>query len=226
MIEVRNVAKSHGAVRVLEGVSLDVRPGRPLALVGPSGSGKTTLLRLVAGLETPDFGEILIGGAAVSKPGWALPPFQRGVGFMFQTPALWPHLTVAQNILFGLGGMTRPNARQVLATLLEQLDLKHLAARHPGQLSGGEARRVALARTLAPRPRILLFDEPLTNLDGELKARVLAVIQAAIQETRPAVIFVTHDAAEAARVASETRVLRAGRIVAGAGQPGGTEFAP
>lgn len=226
MLAVRNVQKTYGNRRVLEDVSFAVRAGGTLALVGPSGCGKTTMLRLIAGLDAPSRGEIVIAGMQVSRPGWALPPFQRGLGFMFQTPALWPHLTVAQNILFGLAGLPRPLARQTVAALLEQLDLTGLSARHPNALSGGEARRVALARTLAPRPRILLLDEPLTNLDGELKSRVLSVIQAAIRASNPAVVFVTHDPAEADVVATERLVLRAGRVVDRAQRPGAAGVQP
>ncbi|MBI5685818.1 MAG: ABC transporter ATP-binding protein [Verrucomicrobia bacterium] len=215
MISVSRLTKLFGNTTALDGVTLSVAPGQTLAVVGPSGCGKTTLLRLVAGLEKPDEGEVVLHGTVASRPGWALPPHERNVGFVFQSAALWPHMSVAQNISFGMNARPRDQARATLAALLDQLDLRELAGRHPHQLSGGQARRVALARALAPQPRILLLDEPLTNLDGELKSRVLGVIQDAIRATRPAVIHVTHDPAEAAALGAQTLTLREGRIVGG-----------
>ena len=163
MIEVRDLGKSFGNVRALNHLGFNVPDSDAVVILGPSGSGKTTLLRLVAGLEIPDHGEIFIDGELASEPGRVLSPHQRGIGFVFQAPALWPHMTVAKNILFGLNGMPKQEASNRLDELLVQTGLTGLEQRYPSQLSSGQARRVALARTLAPKPRCLLMDEPLTN---------------------------------------------------------------
>lgn len=207
MIVLNQVSKSYGAVKAVERISLKVPAHSSMAILGPSGSGKTTLLRLIAGLETPDEGEVSFWGEMVSRPGWVKPPHQRGIGFVFQTPALWPHMTVAQNILFGMNGVPRPQARGRLDEMITQLRLDGLAHRYPAQLSGGEARRVALARALAPRLRCLLLDEPLTNLDAELKGEILTAIKALVDETRPCLVYVTHDAGEAAFISDRILTL-------------------
>ena len=209
MIEGRDLEKSFDGVRALAGVSFTAEAGKPLVVFGPSGSGKTTLLRLVAGLELPDRGEVWIGGAPASRPGWAVPPRIRSVGFVFQAPTLWPHLTVAQNILFGLDAWPKSAANRRLAEILDLVRLSGLERRYPAEISGGEARRAALARALAPEPRHLLLDEPLMSLDGELKERMLAAILGTASRTGAVVLYVTHDPAEAERV-SDRRLLLAG----------------
>lgn len=207
MIVLSRVSKSYGVVRAVERISLEVPAHSSLAILGPSGSGKTTLLRLIAGLEVPDEGEISLWGEVVSRPGWVKPPHTRGIGFVFQAPALWPHMTVAQNILFGMNGAPRAQARGRLDELIAQLRLDGLANRYPGQLSGGEARRAALARALAPRPRCLLLDEPLTNLDTALKGEILPVIKALAGDTGPCLVYVTHDPGEAAFISDRVVTL-------------------
>jgi iron(III) transport system ATP-binding protein len=214
MIAVASLSRWYDGVRALEDVSFEIASGAALAVVGPSGSGKTTLLRLIAGLELPDSGEVLLDGRAASRPGWALAPHRRGVGFVFQSPALWPHMTVAQNILFGLRGLPHAEARARLEALLDQTGLKGLERRYPHQISGGQARRVALARALAPRPRFLLLDEPLTNLDTRLKEEMLELILAAARHTAATLLYVTHQMDEATRVARRVLRLEAG-LVAG-----------
>jgi iron(III) transport system ATP-binding protein len=209
MIALNQVSKSYGKVLAVDRVSFEVPPHSALAILGPSGSGKTTLLRLIAGLEMPDKGEISLLGEVASRPGWVRPPHERGIGFVFQTPALWPHMTAAQNVLFGLNGTPKPLARRRLDELIAQLRLEGLTGRYPAQLSGGEARRVALARALAPRPRCLLLDEPLTNLDAELKGEILPAIKALICEDGPCLVYVTHDAGEAAYLSERVLTLTA-----------------
>jgi iron(III) transport system ATP-binding protein len=209
MIALNQVSKSYGKVLAVDRVSFEVPPHSALAILGPSGSGKTTLLRLIAGLEMPDKGEISLLGEVASRPGWVRPPHERGIGFVFQTPALWPHMTAAQNVLFGLNGTPKPLARRRLDELIAQLRLEGLTGRYPAQLSGGEARRVALARALAPRPRCLLLDEPLTNLDAELKGEILPAIKALICEDGPCLVYVTHDAGEAAYLSKRVLTLTA-----------------
>ena len=228
MIEVSCVSKSFGDVIAVSDVSFAVPAGSVAVLVGPSGSGKTTLLRLIAGLEEPDAGEISMGGRQVSRPGWAVAPHQRSIGFVFQSPALWPHMTAAQNVMFGLQHLPRPEAAARLAEALERTSCAHVASRYPAQISGGEARRVALARALAPRPDWLLMDEPLTNLDGDLRAELLELVAGVAGETGAGMIYVTHDRGEAARLSDRPLLLRAGRLVTGGGgeQAGGGEGVP
>lgn len=151
MITLEQVSKFFGHIKAADRVSLKLGAAETLAILGPSGSGKSTLLRLIAGLEIPDEGRIYLDHTLASQPGWVLAPHRRGLGFMFQTPALWPHLTVAQNIRFGLYGQPPEAARTRLGEIMAQTRVSALANRYPAQLSGGEARRVALARTLAPR---------------------------------------------------------------------------
>lgn len=212
MIAVTSLSRYYDGVRALEDVSFEIASGAALAVVGPSGSGKTTLLRLIAGLELPDSGEVHLDGCVVSRPGWALAPHRRGVGLVFQSPALWPHMTVAQNILFGLRGLPHAEARTRLEALLAQTGLKGLERRYPHQISGGQARRVALARALAPRPRFLLLDEPLTNLDARLKEEMLELILAAARDAAATLLYVTHQMEEATRVARRVLRLEAGRV--------------
>jgi iron(III) transport system ATP-binding protein len=208
MIEARNLAKSYGGAPVLAGTSFRAEPGEPLVVFGPSGCGKTTLLRIVAGLELPDRGEILIDGAPASRPGWGTPPRARDIGYAFQSGALWPHLTVGQNILFGLGARPKAEAARRLADVLDLVLLAGFEDRYPAELSGGEARRVGLARALAPEPRHLLLDEPLTSLDADLKERILPEVLRAVRNNGSVLLYVTHDEAEADRVSG--RVLRLG----------------
>jgi len=203
MIGVQRVCKYFGAHQALKPVSFTVPSQGALVVFGPSGCGKTTLLRLIAGLELPDEGEIRLHDALASRPGWALPPHRRNLGFMFQGAALWPHLTVAQNIGFGLSRLPRDEAHRRLVELLERTGLTRLAGRYPQQLSGGEARRVALARTLAPRPACLLLDEPLTNLDTALKSDLLLLIQETVQQTGATLVYVTHEEDEAGRISAQ-----------------------
>ncbi len=205
-IDIRDIAKAFGAVSVLERVSLKIMSEERLVIVGPSGCGKTTLLRLIAGLEAPDAGEIWIDGVQVSAPGRVFPSHMRNIGMVFQAPTLWPHMTVWENIAFGLARLKQRDVRSRIEELLAHVGLEHLARRYPHQISGGEARRVALARALAPRPAILLLDEPLTNLNPELKQNVMAVIQTHLDRYRPVLVYVTHDDAEARTIA--TRIVR------------------
>lgn len=204
-INIRGIAKAFGSVSVLERVSLDITPKERLVIVGPSGSGKTTLLRLIAGLETPDAGEIWIDGRQASSPTQVIPPHMRNTGMAFQVPALWPHMTVWDNIAFGLARLDGREIQRRIEELLTALGLERLSRRYPHQISGGEARRVALARALAPRPAILLLDEPLTHLNPDLKQRVLSVLQTHLDRYQPVLVYVTHDNDEARLIA--TRIV-------------------
>jgi iron(III) transport system ATP-binding protein len=213
MILVERITKIHGSLKVLDQFSLEVPPRSPIAITGPSGSGKTTILRLIAGLEMLDEGKIYINGNLVSRPGWTLSPSKRNIGFVFQSPALWPHMTVAQNILFGLQSLPKEKAQLRLEDLLARTSLTGLVDRYPHQISGGEARRVALARALAPKPRCLLLDEPLANLDPELKVEMLALIKENLHESEACSIYVTHDASEAAYISERVLVIKKRELV-------------
>jgi len=212
MISLQGVGKTFSSVPAVREITFRVAPGEALALVGPSGSGKTTILRLIAGLEVPDSGSIVLNGRLVSKSGWACPPHERGVGMVFQQPTLWPHMTVKRNVLFGLGGLSRAEADQRLHETLRLTHLEGLEQRYPHQLSGGEAQRAALARALAPKPPILLLDEPLANLDLELKRQIIELIHAVRQHTGSTIVYVTHDVSEAAAVTNRVVMLRQGRV--------------
>ena len=200
MIELDTISKTFGTHQAVNHVSLVIPDHAQLTLLGPSGSGKTTLLRLIAGLEIPDSGTITMDGRLVSSPACMVPPSERSIGFVFQTGALWPHMTVAENIRFALAGLKPEEQQQRTQSLMERMGILPLADRYPDQISGGEARRVALARALAPRPATLLFDEPLTNLDRTLREDLLLLIIESVQETGSRMLFVTHDEYEAERI--------------------------
>jgi iron(III) transport system ATP-binding protein len=206
MIELKNVSKTFGSHPAVDRVSLVIRDHAKVALLGPSGSGKTTLLRLIAGLEIPDAGTITMDGRLVSSPACMVAPSERSVGFVFQSSALWPHMTIADNIRFALEDLSLPEQQQRTESLMERTGIRLLADRYPDQISGGEARRVALARALAPRPATLLFDEPLTNLDRPLRKDLLALISESVQETGSSMVYVTHEEDEARSVAD--RIIR------------------
>ncbi|MGB2800367.1 MAG: ABC transporter ATP-binding protein [Dehalococcoidia bacterium] len=212
MIALQSVSKSFNDVLAVGEVTFEVASGTAMALVGPSGAGKTTILRLVAGLEMPDEGDIILNGRLMSRSGWARPAYERNVGMVFQRPALWPHLTVRRNVQFGLGGMKRAEAEQRLLETLRLTRLEGFEHRYPHQLSGGEAQRVALARALAPRPSILLLDEPLIGLDAELNRQMIELIHAIRQQFGTTIVYVTHYLSEAEAVADTVVVLRQGCV--------------
>jgi ABC-type Fe3+/spermidine/putrescine transport system ATPase subunit len=211
-IEVTGLTKSFGATPVLRSLDLAVPPGGRVAVLGDSGSGKTTLLRLVAGLEVPDAGEIRLGGEPVAGPGLDLPPHRRGVAFCFQFPALWPHMTVVDNVAFGVLGRSRAEARAAAAALLAPLGLAGLGRRYPDQLSGGQAKRVALARALAAGRARLLLDEPLTHVEPALRDELLAFLLDQARTQGATLVYVTHDPAEAEQAAELRWRMHAGRL--------------
>jgi ABC-type Fe3+/spermidine/putrescine transport system ATPase subunit len=208
--EFRSVCKSFGAKRVLNDVSLSLPDGQHTTLIGASGSGKSTLLRLLAGLESPDAGEILLDGGVISTANEILvSPHQRGVSMVFQDLALWPNLTALENVILGLAGLrlARTEARSRANEMLRTCGIEPLKDRHPGTLSGGEQQRVAVARSLAPSPRFLFLDEPFAGLDGPTKVRLLAEIQQIVQQKGTTLIVVTHDLLEAVALAEHAIVL-------------------
>ncbi|KPF41853.1 ABC transporter ATP-binding protein [Rhizobium sp. AAP43] len=197
----------------IRGLSLTAEPGEVLCLLGPSGSGKTTLLRIAAGIEAQAAGRVVINDREVSGPSGFLPPEKRGVGLMFQDFALFPHLNVLDNVRFGLTAMAGKAASAEALVALDRVGLAHCAEKFPHALSGGEQQRVALARALAPRPSVLLMDEPFSGLDSRLKDTVRADTLAILRESRATAVVVTHDAEEAMRMADRIALLKDGRLV-------------
>jgi iron(III) transport system ATP-binding protein len=208
-----DVHHSYHGKETIRGISLTAEPGEVLCLLGPSGSGKTTLLRIAAGIEIQSRGRVVIDGREAAGPTTFLPPEKRGIGLMFQDFALFPHMTVLDNVRFGLTQLPSRDAIAAAQASLERVGLAHYAAKHPHALSGGEQQRVALARALAPRPGVLLMDEPFSGLDSRLKDTVRADTLAVLRESRATAIVVTHDAEEAMRMADRIALLRDGRLV-------------
>ncbi|MBW6506367.1 MAG: ABC transporter ATP-binding protein [Rhodobacteraceae bacterium] len=211
-LEVQGLRRSFGGREVVRDVSFSVEAGQVSCLLGPSGCGKSTTLRLVAGVDAQDAGAIRVDGAVVAGPGLHLPPERRGVGLVFQDFALFPHLTVAENVAFGLTGPRAERLRRVSA-LLERVHMQHHAQSYPYALSGGEQQRVALARALAPRPRILLMDEPFSGLDERLRDAIRDETLALLKDEGAAVLLVTHEPHEAMRMADQILLMRDGMIV-------------
>jgi iron(III) transport system ATP-binding protein len=215
VLRVRGIVRRFGDVTAVDGIDLDVRRGRIVALLGPSGCGKTTMLRMLAGFERADAGSIELDGRAVDGAGAWVPPDRRGVGMVFQDYALFPHLDVLRNVAFGLPRRERRGAARSrrLADVLALVGLAGLEHRYPHELSGGQQQRVALARALAPEPSVILLDEPFSNLDAALRAQVRADVHRILTQAGATAVFVTHDQEEALSLADEVAVMAAGRIV-------------
>jgi sulfate transport system ATP-binding protein len=209
-IEVRNVSKWFGGFSALDDVSLEIESGSLTALLGPSGSGKSTLLRVIAGLEQPDTGSIVILGEDATETA----PQNRGVGFVFQHYAAFKHMTVRDNVAFGLTIRKRPKAeiRSRVDELLELVQLQPFAKRYPAQLSGGQRQRMSLARALAVEPKVLLLDEPFGALDARVRAELRAWLRRLHDDVHVTTVFVTHDQEEAMEVADQVAVMNKGRI--------------
>ncbi len=213
---VTNIQKRLGANEVLKGVSFELRRGEVVALLGPSGSGKTTLLRLIAGLDYPDVGRIVLGEKLLfdSETGAEVPAERRNLGLVFQSYALWPHRTVFDNIAYGLR-LRRISSREIrerVLDVLRQVGLEGLAERHPHQLSGGQQQRVALARAIVYNPQLLLLDEPLSNLDAKLREEARVWLREMIEKLQISAVCVTHDQIEALAIADRVLLLEKGRI--------------
>ncbi|WP_305849868.1 ABC transporter ATP-binding protein [Thermaerobacter sp. PB12/4term] len=210
VIRCRGLVKRFGPTQAVAGLDLDVYRGEILVLVGPSGCGKTTTLRLIAGFEVPDAGRIELSGRVVAGAGRPVPPEERRAGLVFQEYALFPHLTVAENIAFGLP--RGPERRRRVAEMVELVRLEGLEDRYPHELSGGQQQRVALARALAPRPQILLLDEPFSNLDADLRQQVREEVREILRRTGTTTVLVTHDRREALNLGDRVAVMHGGRI--------------
>lgn len=211
-LDLREITKSYSAVKVLESIDLQVNPGSRTAIVGPSGSGKTTLLRIIAGFETPDSGQVMLQGQTLFDGRTQIPAHKRGIGFVPQDGALFPHFTVAGNIAYGLTGGKRE--KQIRTDeLMERVALdRRLATLWPHELSGGQQQRVALARALAQKPVLMLLDEPFSALDTALRASTRKAVADLLAQTRIASILVTHDQSEALSFADQVAVMRNGKL--------------
>ena len=208
-----NLERRYGETIALQNVPLSIAPGEVLCLLGPSGCGKTTLLRLAAGIERPTSGRVLINEQEVAGPSRFVQPEERSVGLMFQDFALFPHLTIIQNVAFGLKGLPRREAEREARAMLTRVGLAHMSDAYPHILSGGQQQRVALARAMVPRPAVLLMDEPFSGLDVQLRDSMQEETLALLRETRATAVIVTHHPEEAMRLADRIAVLRRGTVV-------------
>lgn len=211
-LEIRNLRRSFEGRAVVDDVSLKIMPGQVTCLLGPSGCGKSTTLRMIAGVEMQDSGTIHVDGELICDTVFRIPPERREIGLMFQDFALFPHLSVADNVGYGLRG-SKASKRARVEELLERVDLLRFIDGYPHQLSGGEQQRVALARALAPRPRIMLMDEPFSGLDNRLRDGIRDETLSILKEEDTAVLLVTHEPDEAMRMADEIALMRDGKIV-------------
>lgn len=215
-IILKNVTKTFDHTNAVDHLNLVIKDRDFITLLGPSGCGKTTTLRMIAGLETPTSGEIIIDGQTVfsSEKGIDVPPQKRNVGFLFQNYALWPHMTVLQNITFGLENLNweKEKIRERSSKLMKMLQIEEYKDRYPAELSGGQQQRVAIARTLATGPRILLMDEPLSNLDAKLRMEMRSELKRLHMETDSTFVYVTHDQLEAMTLATRISLMKKGKL--------------
>ncbi|MDX2259689.1 MAG: ABC transporter ATP-binding protein [Hyphomicrobiaceae bacterium] len=207
------VERRYGDRHALAGVDLDIAPGEVVCLLGPSGCGKTTLLRIASGIEKPSAGRVLINEREVAGPERFVPPEKRSIGLMFQDFALFPHLSIVDNVAFGLKALPRPEALREARTILARVGLEGYAEAFPSTLSGGQQQRVALARAIVPRPAVMLMDEPFSGLDVQLREAMQDETLALLRETRATTMIVTHHPEEAMRLGDRIAVMRRGRVV-------------
>lgn len=212
-LQIDNLHSDYRGAAVLKGLSLTLAQGEIVALLGPSGCGKTTLLRAIAGLQDISQGKIAINGTAVSGDGVFVPPEKRGIGMIFQDYALFPHLTVADNILFGVRGLDKAARAQRLDEMLALVKLDGLGSRYPHELSGGQQQRVSIARALAYEPQLLLLDEPFSNIDAQVRRALMLEIRAILKARNVSAVFVTHSKDEAFAFADTLALFEEGRIV-------------
>ena len=213
VIRCRELTKRFDSVLAVDLVDLEIWPGEVIAVLGQSGCGKTTLLRLIAGLESPSGGVVEIEGKEVSSPGYVCPPEQRGLGMVVQEYALFPHMTAASNVSFGLKGMDGHSREARVDEVLGLVHLKELGGRYPYELSGGQQQRIALARTLAPKPVTVLLDEPFSNLDSSMRQMLRLEVEAILRSQRTSAVLVTHDREEAFAIADRVGVMIDGKLL-------------
>ena len=212
MIECRNLTKSYGVLEAVSDFSLHLEEHEFLSILGPSGCGKSTLLRLIAGLEVPSRGQVLLEKREISGEKIILPPERRKFGMIFQDFALFPHLSIEKNIAYGVNG-SRSEKQKRVVELLKLISLQHLASKMPHQISGGEQQRIAVARALAPRPRLILMDEPFSNLDYQLRLQLRREIRSILKHEGVATILVTHDQVEAITFSERVLLMHKGKLV-------------
>jgi iron(III) transport system ATP-binding protein len=214
VIALEQVSRTYrpGGPPAVDRLDLGVKQGEIVALLGPSGCGKTTTLRLIMGFEVPDSGRIEIGSQVVAGAGRFVPPERRGIGMVFQDYALFPHLTVAENVAFGMRRLPRDERERRTRRALHMAEMAGLEARYPHELSGGQQQRVALARALAPEYQVVLLDEPLSSLDADLRLQLRGLLRGLLKETRRSAVLVTHDQEDAFHVADRVGVLHSGRL--------------
>ncbi len=213
------VSHAYGDMQVLDDASLMIPAGELVCLLGPSGSGKTTLLRLAAGLERLQHGKIVIDDETVAEPGLHVPPERRGIGLMFQDYALFPHLSIIDNVTFGLAGQPKDKARRRAMGMLDQVGMTRHAEDHPHMLSGGQQQRIALARALAPEPKLLLLDEPFSGLDTNMRGQIREETLSVLKASGVATVMVTHDPEEAMFMADRIKILGDNGKILQAGRP-------
>ena len=221
-LEINTVSFSHGGIKALDAISLEIEQGERIVVLGPSGCGKTTILRLIAGFIAPDTGSISIAGKTVCRDGQILiPPEKRNLGMVFQDLALWPHLSVEGNLEFGLRfrGLEKNERQRRIQDMLGLVDLEAFSNRKPAELSGGQQQRVALARALVAEPTVLLMDEPLSSLDQELNIRLRREVLRLHEDLGFTMVYVTHDHEEAAEIATRIVTIDEGHIVGVASRP-------
>lgn len=212
MLELRNVSKIYKDKKAIDNVSIYINKGESLIITGPSGSGKSTLLRMITGLEMVSSGEILLNNNVISSNKYVLNPNERNMSFVFQSAALWPHMTVKENIMFAINNLSKSEAEYKLNSLLEIAEIKELKNRYPNEISGGEARRVSILRAIASDKEIFFLDEPLTNLNMDLKYKLLDFILDIVKTMNKTMIYVTHDLDEADRIQGRKFIMEKGSL--------------
>ncbi len=212
LLDITNLSCAYGEHPILKGVSLSLQEGEILSILGPSGCGKTTALRTIAGFIKVQNGEISLSGELISCTGWSMAPEKRGIGMVFQDYALFPHLSIEENIAFGLCHLSAAQRTETVDQMLELIGMSQLKGRYPHELSGGQQQRIALARALAPRPRLLLMDEPFSNLDTDMRKQLSGEMRQILKHQGIAAIVVTHDQQEAFTLSDKVAVLISGEV--------------
>ena len=215
VVHLKGLTRSFGAFKAVDNIDLEIRDGEFVSLLGPSGCGKTTTLRMIAGFIDPSAGTIDVDGRVLSSVSGSLPPEKRGMSMIFQSYAIWPNMTVAQNVGFGLEIRKVPGdqAKKRIADVLDVVQMGYLAGRYPAELSGGQQQRVALARAIVVNPAVLLLDEPLSNLDANLREEMRSEIRRLHEALKITTVYVTHDQSEALALSHQIAVMNAGRKI-------------